>query len=316
MTDDHKKRRLRKQLEQVRSEHGLTLSRQKEKILDTAIEIHEETAKEADEIGYIARALIMATLPHKDPKTHYYERVNGNFKLSVLSPPDIGIPYGVMPRLILIYLTQQCIITKKREIKLGDSLSQFMGELGLIPSGGRWGTITMLRKQIKRLFECRISYGYSDKYQDRGRHVDVAKQYDLFWDHKQPNQRTLWNSTVTLGEEIFEEIMAHKVPIDMRAIRALKSSSLALDIYQWSTWRVYRLNHGTLISWDGLMDQFGSDYAKNSQGKKNFKRKFKEQLGKVQAVYPKLDAYAGRQGLILSPSPTHIERSIPTRRRK
>ena len=135
MTED-RKRRLKKQLEQAAKEVGFKASKQQELILNTAVEIHEESARDVDEIGYIARALIMATLPHKDPKSHYYERVNGNFKLSVLSPPDVGIPYGVMPRLILIYLTQQCITTKKREIKLGDSLSQFMGELGLIPSGG------------------------------------------------------------------------------------------------------------------------------------------------------------------------------------
>ncbi len=35
-----------------------------------------------------------------------------------------------------------------------------MRELGLLPTGGRWGTITGLRKQMLALLNARIRFGY------------------------------------------------------------------------------------------------------------------------------------------------------------
>lgn len=285
-------------------------SRQKSRILDAGDNIREENVRDVGQLGFTARALIMATLPHKDPKTSYYERVNGNYKLSILSAPNIGIPYGVMPRLIMIYLTKQCVLTKSREIELGDTLSEFMEYLGLIPTGGKTGTITALRKQLKRLLACRVSFNYSDNRTDKGMHVNVAKKYELFWEHKESSRRAIWNSNVTLSEEIYEEIIKHNVPIDMRAINALKSSSLAIDIYQWATWRVFNLKRPTLIKWQYLIDQFGSGYAQNKSGRYAFKKKFEAQLAKVRVVYPHLDAFPATDGLIVSPSPTHVSRRI------
>lgn len=39
----------------------------------------------------------------------------------------------------------------------------------------------------------------------------------------------LWNSIVVLSTEFYNELVAHAVPIDLRALRALKGSPLALD---------------------------------------------------------------------------------------
>ncbi|MBC8427546.1 MAG: pirin [Proteobacteria bacterium] len=289
-------------------------SKHKSMILDTAIDIHENDAREAKQIGYGARALIMATLPHRDPKTNFYERVNGGYKLSILAPPNVGIPYGVIPRLVMIYLTKRCIETKNREIKLGDNLSEFMKELGLNVTGGKYGTITSLRKQIKRLFKCTISFEYSDKKTDYGRNIYIADEYYLFWEDS--NDIETPKNTVILGERLFNEIVNHKVPIDLRAIKCLRRSALALDIYMWSTWRVYSIKKPTLISWGDLRIQFGSDYSDTAKGKYTFKRNFVEQLSKVKAVYPKLDAFPGEDGLILSPSPTHVPKRFPKSNKK
>jgi len=62
-----------------------------------AIEAHE--AREAGALGYMARALVQATLPHSKPDTNEFERRNGAFTLVMLAPSRVGLPYGVIPRL-------------------------------------------------------------------------------------------------------------------------------------------------------------------------------------------------------------------------
>ena len=50
------------------------------------------------------------------------------------------------------WITKEALVTKSRELVLGDSLSAFMRELELTPTGGRWGSITRIKDQLQRLF--------------------------------------------------------------------------------------------------------------------------------------------------------------------
>lgn len=68
----------------------------------------------------------------------------------------VGFPYGSLPRLILAWMSTEAVRTKSRTLYLDDSLSEFMRELGLIPSGGREGTIRRFRDQLRRLLLARI----------------------------------------------------------------------------------------------------------------------------------------------------------------
>jgi hypothetical protein len=67
------------------------------KLIDEALLIQEEDAKEAGTLGFMARAMviIMATLPHKNPKKDRFTRRNGNYTLSISAmAADVGLPYG------------------------------------------------------------------------------------------------------------------------------------------------------------------------------------------------------------------------------
>ena len=72
--------------------------------------------------------------------------------------------------------------------------------------------------------------------------MEVTSQGEMWWDFKQPAQQDLFASWVELGEKFYEAIIAHPVPLDMRTLQALKSSSLALDIYAWLAYRSHRVN--------------------------------------------------------------------------
>ena len=93
----------------------------------------------------------------------------------------------------------------------------------------------------------------------------------------------------------------------MRALRALRKSPLALDLYSWAVHRTFSVTkRGTpqRLTWKQLQAQFGGDYSEA----KDFKRKAKVALRKVATVYPGLRFEEVDGGLIMKPGrPAIIE---------
>ena len=273
-----------------------------DRLISDALAIEAEEAINAGALGFMARALVQATLPHKRVTGNEFTRRNGAFTLNLLAPSAIGLPYGTVPRLLLAWLTTEAVRTKSRDLVLGDSLSSFMRELDLIPTGGRWGSITRLKNQTQRLFSTSVDCFYTSEDRTGMVGYRFADKAMLWWHPKAPNQAALWQSTVSLSEPFFREVTEHPVPIDMRALRALKRSPMALDMYAWLTYRMSYLNKQTEIPWGALAEQFGSDYARL----RDFKSAFLREMRKVLAVYPAARVTEGHRGLLLKPSRPHI----------
>jgi len=275
-------------------------------LIREVLAIEAEEAKKAGSIGYMARALVQATLPHRKVAGNEFKRVNGAFKLTILSDSETGLPYGSVPRLLLAWISTEAVRTKKRHLVLGRTLSAFMAELDLIPTGGRWGTITRLKDQMRRLFSSHISCAYTGNENWSIKNITIVNSADLWWSPKIPNQASIFDSTITLNECFFEEIINNPVPVDLRALKALKRSPLAIDIYCWITYRVSYLRMSTTIPWDVLQMQFGSNYLSNEQGKRNFKRHFLKELHKVSCLHSALNVENGTNGLTIKPGKPHI----------
>jgi hypothetical protein len=250
----------------------------------------------------MARAMVQATLPHRAVSGNEFERRNGKFTLTLQAPSKIGLPYGSIPRLLLAWVTTEAVKTKNRELELGDSMAAFMTELGLTSTGGKNGSITRLKNQTRRLFSATVTASYEDDQQIADMGYRLADKSVLWWNSKDPEQAGLWKSTVTLSEHFFNEVIDRPVPIDMRAIKVLKQSPMALDIYTWLTYRASYLKQPTIIPWSSLALQFGSNYAQLRQ----FKAAFLNELKKVVTVYGRIQIEATEPGLIVKPSPTHI----------
>jgi hypothetical protein len=251
-----------------------------------AFALDEEEARKTGAIGYMARAMVQATMPHSRVTGAEFKRKNGNFNISMLAPSDIGLPYGALPRLIMTWMTGEAVRTKTRELILGDSLSAFMRELHLVPTGGRWGSITRLKSQMSRLLACSVTCTYDDGGHFALKHVTPVEDADLWWEPKDPEQQSLWKSTLTLSEKFFSEIITSPVPVRMRTLEALKGSSMALDVYCWLTYRNFYSQRPSRILWETLQAQFGAGYPETPRGKRNFKIKFLEALKKVGIAYP------------------------------
>lgn len=289
------------------------------KLVDEALKISEQP----DEVerAYMARQLVLCTLPHSDPgdASPRWLRRTGNQSLIVQAGWDgeedksFGYPYGSIPRLILFWITTEVQRTKnradltemdKRTLELGRSLNDFMRAVGLNPAtgGGKRGDGKRLHGQMDRLFNARITFQETAQVSHlhmKGRHtenMEVAPQHELWWDVRQPDQGSLWNSWIRLGEEFYKALTILPVPVDMRALRALKRSPLALDLYAWLCYRsfviVQKKQPPQFTAWETLMRQLGADYTAPD----DFRKKAIATLRKVRAVYPGLNIGKAKGG--------------------
>lgn len=273
------------------------------------------------EAAYLARELVQCTLPHRDPgDVTVWVRRNGDYALGLQPGADlqtgksIGLPYGPLPRLLLLWIVTEAVRTKDRRIKLGATLNEFLREIGLDPSTGRGkrGDATRLKEQMMRLFRCRISFEY---LQSSGRHswldMQVAPKAEMWWDYQNPNQSGIFESHIILGEDFFKAITTAPVPLDMRALMPLKKSPLAIDLYTWATYRVFKLEQSkqreVSIPLASLKEQFGGEYTRL----RDFKAALVDALAKVQQVYPALDYAFEKSALVLRAG----RRAVPSRDR-
>jgi hypothetical protein len=293
---------------------GLRSPRELHRIISAADAISTESAIDSGALGFMAKSLVQTTLPHRAHPGARYVRTDGNLTLSITDVGGAGLPYGSYPRLILIWITTEAVRSATRELELGPSLSSFMAQLGLQASGGHWGTMPRFKNQMERLLGCAISARWSSETEGEinscGKNLLLADEFNLWWNPQRLTAVGAKVSTVLLSENFYRQIVEAPVPLDLRAVRALKKSPLTLDLYAWATRRVSYLSRPALIPWRAMRLSFGAGYADTPQGRSRFREKVIDALNRVAAVYPQLKADIGERGVLLRPSATHIPRLL------
>ena len=269
------------------------------------------SANEADpDLGFMARLMALCSLPRTNPGNRKeYVRRNGPYKLGMTAGVDNKLPYGNLPRLLLAWVCTEAVRTQSRELVLGSSLSDFMGKLGMAPvGGGPTGARTRLRNQMRRLFQCHIQLIHDHKPGEQFVSSAIADRGEFWWSERKPNELTLWDSKIRLGENFFEEIIRHPVPLDMNILKALKRSSLGLDLYLWVAYRTFALQRPLRLSWRQVYRQFGAK--PNKADDKNTVNRFRthalRELKKIKIAWPKLNYATAKGVLILLPSTPSI----------
>ncbi len=275
------------------------------KLIDIALEIQGRDAVAHNKVNFVSLNFIQTILPHSKVNEEVYNRVNGDYKLRINSSMDSIVPYGTIPRAILAWVVTEAIKTNSREIHIGSNLSEFMQKVGY---GADGRTMKRFKEQCLALFSASIMVSYKDDKLQKGQGIFIASNYEFWWENEKSKQLNLFSSKIKLSEEFFNLVKKYKVPVDLRALEAFRNSPLAIDVYSWLTYRYHSLLESTLISWEALQFQFGSGYKENRISRQSFKRAFKKTLDeKISIIYPQAKYEFTKDGLIIHPSPTHIE---------
>ena len=265
------------------------------------------SASEADpEMGFMARLMALCSLPRTNPgHRKEYKRVNGPYTLVMTAIGDNKLPFGSLPRLLLAWVCTEAVRTQSRELILGKSLSEFMRTLGMEPvGGGATGARTRLRNQLRRLFNAHVRLIHEHEHGEQFISSAIADRGEFWWNERKPDEPVLFDSKIRLGEDFFNEIIHHPVPIDMNTLTALKRCALGLDLYLWLTYRTFALRAPLRLTWQQVYRQFGlhPDKASDKNTVQMFRRNILRELKKIKLAWPGL-SYAIAPGLlILHPS--------------
>ncbi len=263
--------------------------------------------------GYMYSGWCQTALPHKRPTDDaaIWKLETDSMTLLVepgvrvepgKDPVHVGVPFGAIARLILIYLQSEALRTGSRDVELGGSLRAFLGRLG-ISVGGK--TATLVREQAERISRCRLTFHAARRGGGNmlvnTNIVDVAMFMHSAGEDRQGN---LFVETARLSETFFQQLRQHAVPLDEAAIRHIHNSSMALDVYCWLAYRLHCLSADKPISWAALAGQFGAGI----KLRKHFKPAFTESLALAQAVYRDARVDVTESGIVLRPSPPPVKK--------
>ena len=269
-----------------------------EKEIELAIQMSE---KQEREIWYNYSTFCTHFLPPSHTNKKEISTTYPNNVMTISAIGDAMLPYGSIPRIIIIYLITEAKVTRERTIQIGKTIHDFVKKIGYTPSYIANGTNEQVLEQLEKLYRTEFSHDYSEsRYLEDGtketlRHQKSYKIFDekLSFESVKDNIVQQQMTSVTLSETFFNEIQAHSVPLSLEILKSLKRSPLALDLYVFIS---YRSNTGRVIGikLNDLMNQFAIDYEKW-----RFKQRLNTALKLVKKMWPDCNAMIKENTLII-----------------
>jgi len=263
-------------------------------------------AEEVSRLGITHAGFAMTSLPHKRIEDPLWRRQGHRTTLLVESGRTgkgdwIGVPYGSMARLILLYLQTEAIRSNDPEVELGRSMHAWLSRMG-ISGGGK--NYRLVGEQARRISACRLTFLTEvpgAEFRQNGAFVQNAITLTKATEDRQPS---LWQDRVRLDDGFWRSLKEHPVPVREEAVRAIGARSLALDVYIWLAYRLHSLTRPMPVTWGALHGQFGAGF----KAVRQLKPTFREALVLALAVYPEARVGVEVTGVVLHPSPPAIPR--------
>jgi hypothetical protein len=268
-------------------------------------EVIENEGPSPQNLRYMHSALAICGLPYRrlPDDVHEFERSQGRMSVVVeagkLRAPDgrriqQPIPWGPKPRLILAHLSTEAIRNRSATIDVAETLTAFMRELGFEKRGGERGNIRPFKEQLQALAACRMEISAWNGHRSATVDAKPFKSVEL-WLSDNPEQKSLWPSTVTFSMDFYESLRQHALPIDVRALHAFANSARKLDLLFWLNYRLHSMSDRLVLDWKPLQTQFGDGFGRE----RAFRAQLAEDIAHIKAVFPKLPISLTERGLEL-----------------
>ena len=213
--------------------------------VETAFAVMSDTEQR---LGIMHAGFAMTALPHRAVHDSVWLREGANVHLKVESGTDaqgrlVGLPYGAIARIILLYLQTEAVKTRSREIELGRSMRLWLTTMGLETGGENY---RLVREQSRRLGLCRLTFYNITESATVITNGSFVRSSIV--PHNGDNQSALWQEAVKLDEGFYQSLIEHPLPLREAAIRKISRRSMAIDIYIWLAYRLHKLTKPTPIT--------------------------------------------------------------------
>ena len=284
----------------------------------------EAVAGEPPIPSFLHSALCAMSLPVRRPADEHAPiiRRDGQYTLVINPKPVVdvldgqqslrsrGVPYGSLPRLVLIHIMTEAVRTKSRRITLGYTFTDWMRRMGFRTiSYGPRGSATLIKDQLDRLLACEWMIRW-DHATDQGDHEFGIKEIKLTNEYVGTDRRNGgFLREILMTEGFFEHLRDHAVPLNETAIRQIRDSATALDLYTWLAYRLPRLNskRPVTLSWQQLATHFGNDGRHIRKFRQTVRDAWERQ---VSAVYPEARADFDTTVIRLHASPPPLKQTL------
>lgn len=163
-----------------------------------------------------------------------------------------------------------------------------------------------MREQVDRLLACEWQIRWEGN--DGGDNAFAVRDVKISNEYAGSLEKNgAFAREIRMSEAFYSHLIDHAVPLNEIAIRELKGTPTALDLYTYLAYRLPRISsdRGQVISWDQLAKHLGND-----ADSKRFRQTVRETMQLVSAVYPNADVdFSGRK-VVLRPSPAPLERKL------
>lgn len=257
-------------------------------------------------LGFAYSGWAQCALPHRRLASEARWEIAGERVRLVVEPglrpttedgpmEHVGVPYGSMARLILLFLQTEALRKNSREVELGSSLRQWLTRIGASIGGSNARAV---RDQAERISRCRLTFHIHGSGKVGLVNQSIVDRALFIEDVSTERQGRLSLETAKLSEGFFEQLKRHPVPLEEAAIKAISNNPAALDVYLWLAYRLHVLSGDKLITWKALKSQFGVSYKELF----HFKPRFTQAVTLATAVYPAAKIEIREEGVVLKPS--------------
>jgi hypothetical protein len=263
-------------------------------------------AGEAPAPSFLHSALCAMSLPVRRPADEHAPiiRQDGQYTLVINPKPIVGAVDGRQR------LHTLGVRTKSRQIVLGATFTDWMRRMGFRTiSYGPRGSATLVREQLDRLLACEWMIRW-DSAPEQGERAFGIKEIKLTNEYVGTDHRSgAFMREILMTEGFFEHLREHAVPLNETAIRQIRDSATALDLYTWLAYRLPRINpkRPAAISWQQLAVHFGNDGRNIRKFRQTVRDAWERQ---VSAVYPEARAEFDTTLIRLHASPAPLQQKL------
>ena len=242
----------------------------------------------------------LSFLPQSKPDSPSVRKTNGNSSITV-SASNGEWAYGAAPRMFLIYIRSLIkngsdrVNEEHHIVYLDDTYNSFCNSVGIKYSGSNKDNVM---KMVENLATTSIVLKNWSTDGFIAHSFFVANTVALNYGTDENKK-----SFIEFSPEMWALLTENCVPLNPSIVRQLRNDALALDVYQWLAFRAHAMRHETRVTWEALLMQFKYD----GYPMREFRRKFKRALEKIQLAWPELKVEVTETGVMVRSSLPSIQ---------